>query len=171
MKEENEIKKELRGISPLLADQLPHKEGFGLPDDYFAKLQTNLQKRLAETPAGPLAVPQQAKVRKLGGRISWAVAASIALLLAAGTFWSLSNKSVQQSPSAINQLTANEVLAQLDEHIGDYDLQTALEAGIINYADFGYQDISELDDEEISLYIDGVLGESEGVAEEADIFM
>ncbi|MEM1217637.1 MAG: hypothetical protein AAGH79_01935 [Bacteroidota bacterium] len=112
-KEKDRIIKELEGLNSSLAKwkQSGKEEGFQVPGGYFAQLQKDLKAKLEE-PA-PAEKPRT-KLIPLRSRRLLSVAASVLVLLVAGTFWwQMSSPSAMADPSNIE--LADYVQANLDD--------------------------------------------------------
>ncbi len=146
-----EIKEELNNHAPLLSGMPKQIEGYKVPDDYFARMETDLWQQLKPaTKTVTESTPQISWIDGLIQQISWLLQprmalqlASVALVILAGFFFM--NRSATTQTDALADLTADEaseyVLANLDE----FDTESLLELG------FGDEDISTI---ETSLFND-----------------
>jgi len=112
--EKDRIINELQGLDSSLAKwkQEGRGEGFKVPDGYFAQLQQELKTKLEE----PREVKQisKGKVISIRRRRWLSVAASVLVLLAAGTFWWQTNNRVHVMDPSNSEL-ADYVHANLDD--------------------------------------------------------
>ncbi len=113
-KEKDKIIRELQGLDSSLAKwkQEGKEEGFQVPDGYFAQLQQELKAKLEE----PTEVEQIAKGKLIPMRQRrWlSIAASVLVLLAAGTFWWQTSNQMSVIDPSNNEL-ADYVQANLDD--------------------------------------------------------
>jgi hypothetical protein len=113
MKTDNEIKKELEGISPKMAD-LPRKDAFNVPEDYFTQLPGEIQKRINENDGHAIIVRKHFLHSKA---VKWAAAASIVILLGSGYYYI----SLKSNYNYNNVSTESFVIENVDEEtISEY---------------------------------------------------
>lgn len=167
MKYTDDIRKELEEISPLLSTKLPEKDGFKTPDGYFDTLQSRLEKRMA-TPQPEVehivrleSTKKTRSVVVLRFAAAASVAALVVLLAWVGRDYLHKPEKNLAEADTLEQLSAKDVLAYLDQNIDNYDLSTAVEANVVGYDDVDFHDVKKLSDEELNFYINNILLQDE----------
>lgn len=124
-------KKELKELSPLLSELRAANEGFEVPEGYFDQLQ----QEMLEKAIGPLEIertniaerPVILRVLK-NHQARWiAIAASVLLLILAGWWFSKPDLRVDADQFALVEVSTEEANAYLDAHVEDYELALLVE--------------------------------------------
>ncbi len=124
-------KKELKELSPLLSELRAANEGFEVPEGYFDQLQ----QEMLEKAIGPLEIERKNIAERpviLGvlknHQARWiAIAASVLLLILAGWWFSKPDLRVDADQFALVEVSTEEANAYLDAHVEDYELALLVE--------------------------------------------
>ncbi len=164
MKNNDDIKNELREHSPFLLDKMKEREGgFQTPDGFFDSLADNIMDAVGKEDKEALVRPLYSKennvVRK-GNPFRWvAVAASLFLISGMG-FWMMNQSNVVENEFAeLEHFNQEQVLDYLDQHMGDFDLDDLANTGLISYEDIDYKNTEQISEDEADIYIEAILDE------------
>ena len=137
MQSRDDIRRELRDLSPELEERLRPQDGFEAPEGYFATFGERLSARLAEERAtSPAPIPERTPIWVEWGRVArhWmqqllrpapALAFATVVLLIVGYVVFKSGDAAPESTDALfASLTEAEVAAYLDDHLYEYETAT-----------------------------------------------
>lgn len=130
MKKEN-IHDELAGLSSTLRQMKGKDDGMRLPPDYFSQLQEKMMQQLKEEEPGPAAKTVPFWSVKTSRFRMVAAAASVAVLLTAGWWYSSRPAVVVEAPVAVTEpapveetaLSSEEAQLYIDENILEFDTE------------------------------------------------
>lgn len=164
MKNDN-IKKELQELSPLLSNLKEQKMPFQVPKGYFDTLQDDVWIRIQAEQALPQKANQTQASKWASTLSAWQVLlsprlgltfATLAVVITAGIFW-FSNQA-QEDKNPLAALTANEAAAYIQENIHEFDTDLLIEASA-TYPDLNVMLENNLDENEIEQYLQEVIDE------------
>lgn len=129
----DEIKKELEELSPMLAKMKKQPEGFSVPDDYFAKMETDIWDLVQpEDPIVAQAPSQTSWLDNIIQQIGWLLQprmamslASVAILIVAAIM--LLPNADTADVNALAGLTADDATDYMAAHIDEFDTETLIE--------------------------------------------
>lgn len=133
MNPKEELRDELRALSPLLEQLKESKEGFQVPETYFQNLEDDLMQRIQWTPRQPVRTPWWQPLAAqwqilLQPRYAMALA-SILVLMAVGGYLIVRPAPGAEPCQDIACLTVEEVRSYIETNIHDFDTRTILDAG------------------------------------------
>lgn len=128
-----ELRDELRALSPLLEKLKEHKEGFQAPEAYFQGLEDDIMHRIQWEPRKPARTPWWQPLAEqwhalLQPRYAMALA-SVLVLIAAGWYFLVRTAPGAAPCQDIACLTAEEVRSYIETNIHNFDTRTILDAG------------------------------------------
>ncbi len=165
-----DIHNELNELSPFLADKLKAKDGFVVPDNYFETLSENILKETVpiQEPLkahSTVSVPKESLMDRLANAIQALLQprmamgfASVLLLLFAGIYF------FQQDTKTADPFitfSASDVEKYIEENIDRYDINSLVEADILQSDDFDFNDVDQMKQDEIDTYLDDILLEED----------
>ncbi len=162
MKNQEDAKKELRELSPLLAKLKAEQQPLEIPENYFEALPDQIweQIRLMPQPERPTPRPgvwerlQNVWQTLLQPRIAISLA-TFAILIVVGIFL-LKPDSAKDSANMLSGLSAEEVTAYMVQNLHEFDTELLIEAAAA-HPDMSILSGSEFNEEEIEQLIDEVV--------------
>lgn len=133
MNPKEELRDELKALSPLLEQLKATKEGFQVPENYFRNLEGELLERIRQERRTPARAPWWQPLLEqwqllLQPRYALALA-SVLVLIAAGGYLIVRTAPGAAPCQDIACLTAEEVRSYIETNIHNFDTRTILDAG------------------------------------------
>ncbi len=164
-KKGQEVKEELRELSPFLSQLKEKPAPFRIPEDYFEKMQQEVFSKIHSEELAPKTSEPADIVRRINSWISslsWlfypklaVVFASVLILVVAG-YLALFNEPGGAIPKEFADLSTTEVSAYVDKNLDKFD-DDELSENIALSEDASILPDEKIGDEEISRYLDDVL--------------
>ncbi len=161
----NDIKKELQELSPLLSTLKEQQAPFRVPEGYFDTLQDDVWIRIQAEQALPEKA-KEAQASKWASILSaWQVLlsprlaitfATLTIVITAGIFWFSSQEQEIENPLAM--LTASEAAAYIQENIHEFDTELLIQVST-TYPDLNIILENNLNEKEIEQYLQEVIDE------------
>lgn len=160
MKQKDNIKEELKAISPFLDGKLSKKQGYTVPKNYFKQLPNELMKQAVYQQPG-IAQKTGSTKRNAWWKILFAApmryktmaGLGLGLLLLMVNVFSKTEENPYQH---LSQLSAVEVSQYLDENIDHFELEDLVEANIVSNQDFDFENVNQMDAELINTYLEDI---------------
>jgi hypothetical protein len=161
----NEIKEELKNLSPMLSQLKEQDDPFKVPQGYFKQFQEAMLEQLKEPERNTDKAPTPWSLQNLLDQLTWlfqprmALAlSSVLILLIAGWFLFNKNTSVQSQELNFAALSVEEIQQYIDSNLDDFDEETVKQ---IAQDDQNIQMIPRngIETEELNRYLDGMMEE------------
>lgn len=164
-KKGQEVKEELRALSPFLSQLKEKPVPFRIPEDYFEKMQQEVFSKIHSEALAPKTSEPTNIVRRFNSWISslsWlfqpklAVAFASVLILAVASYLAFFDESGAAMPKEFADLSTTEVSAYVDKNLDKFD-DDELSENIALSEDASILPDENIGKEEINRYLDDVL--------------